>query len=78
MPIEAPPFGAVERLIAVERFIAAERLIAAERPFDGQPLLAAQQLWGAVTMEAGIVIRTINIAVAAPITVVAFTAAAQS
>jgi hypothetical protein len=55
-----------------------EWLIAAERPFDGVPLLAAQQLWEAVIMEAAIAIRTINIAVAAPTTVVEFTAAAQS
>ena len=76
-PIEAPQFGVVA-LIAVEQFIVVER------PFDGQPLLAAQRLWAAVTTEAAIVIRTINIAVAAPTTVVAattvveFTAAAQS
>jgi len=62
----------------VEQFIAVERFIVVERPFDGRPLLAAQRLWAAVTTEAAIVIRTINIAVAAPITVVAFTAAAQS
>ena len=77
MPIEAPRFGVVA-LIAAVPFIAVERLIAAERPFDGRLLLAAQQLWAAVTTEAAIVIRTINIAVAAPITVVALTAAAQS
>ena len=76
-PIEAPQFG-VAALIAVEQFIAVERFIVVERPFDGGPLLAAQRLWAAVTTEAAIVVRTINIAVAAATTVVAFTAAAQS
>ena len=76
-PIEAPQFG-VAALIAVEQFIAVERFIVVERPFDGRPLLAAQRLWAAVTTEAAIVIRAINIAVAEPTLLVPeFTAAAR-
>ena len=57
-------------LIVVQRFIAVERL------FDGGPLLAAQQVWAALTTEVAIVIRTINIAVGEPTLLV--TAEAQS
>ena len=58
--------------------IAVEQFIVVERPFDGGPLLAAQRLWAAVTTEAAIVIRTINIAVGEPTLLVSeFTAAAQ-
>ena len=58
--------------------IAVEQFIVVERPFDGGPLLAAQRLWAAVTTEAAIVIRAINIAVAEPTLLVPeFTAAAR-
>jgi hypothetical protein len=68
--IEVPEFGMLGLIVG-------ERLIAVERPFDGGPLSEAQQLWAAGTTEVAIVFRTINLAAAAPTTVVEFTGAGR-
>jgi hypothetical protein len=58
--------------------LAVGQRIAVARSFDGEPSLAAQQLWAALITAVAIVTRTIRIAVGAPTTVVEFTVAAQS